>query len=61
MAVTVFQAREAAGMSQKELAGGANIDLNTISQIESGTGNPSVKTLVRIAQALNQSLSISIG
>jgi len=61
LAVTVFQTREAAGMSQKELAGGANINLKTISQIENGTGNPSVKTLVRIAQALNQPLSISIG
>lgn len=61
LAVTVLQAREAAGMSQKELARGANINVNTIGQIENGTGNPSVKTLARIAQALNQPLSISIG
>jgi len=61
LAVTVFQAREAAGMSRKELARGANVNVNTISQIENGTGNPSVKTLARIAQALNQPLSISIG
>lgn len=61
LAVTVLQARKAAGMSQKELARGASIDLNMISQIENGTGNPSVKTLARIAQALNQPLSISIG
>lgn len=61
LAVTVMKAREEANLSQAELAERIGTSQAAISRVENGTGNPSVKTLARIAQALNQSLSISIG
>ena len=39
-------------LSQEELAAKAHVDLTSISEIESGLRNPSLKTLHKIAQAL---------
>jgi transcriptional regulator with XRE-family HTH domain len=41
------------GMSQVELAHRVGTSFPRISEIESGKGNPTVKTLEKIAQALN--------
>ncbi|MDM1499493.1 helix-turn-helix domain-containing protein [Myroides odoratimimus] len=50
----VKQARELKGLSQVELVGlmEGNIDTTNISRIESGRTNPTIFTLYRIASAL---------
>ena len=44
------------GLKQEALAEKARIDLTTISELESGLRNTSVRTLNRIALALNTSI-----
>jgi transcriptional regulator with XRE-family HTH domain len=44
--------RERAGMSLRELATLARVSTSTLSNIEAGTGNPGVQTLVHISGAL---------
>ena len=44
--------RRKAGLSQHELALKSRVDLTSISEIESGLRNPSLKTLHKIALAL---------
>jgi transcriptional regulator with XRE-family HTH domain len=48
----IRRAREARGWSQAKLAGGADMGVSGISQIETGARNPSVVTLSKIADAL---------
>ena len=60
LAVQVMKAREAANLSQKELATLVGTSQAAISRVENGDGNPSFKTLARIAQALPQPLKVSI-
>jgi len=48
----IRQAREAKGWSQTKLAAAADMGVSGISQIETGTRNPSVATLSKIAKAL---------
>jgi len=40
------------GLSQEELANRAKLDLTSISEIESGSRNPSLKTLYKISLSL---------
>lgn len=44
--------RKKTGLSQEELATMAKLDLTSISEIESGLRNPSLKTLYKISLAL---------
>ena len=44
--------RKQAKLSQEELAAKSKLDLTSISEIESGLRNPSLKTLNKIASAL---------
>jgi transcriptional regulator with XRE-family HTH domain len=44
-------------LSQEDLAVKAKLDLTSVSEIESGLRNPSLKTLNKIALALNVSLA----
>lgn len=44
--------RKRAGFSQEQLATGAKLDLTSVSEIENGTRNPSLKTLYKISLAL---------
>lgn len=46
------RARQAAGLTQEQLALEAKIDLTYAGGIERGQRNPSVKVLARIAEAL---------
>jgi transcriptional regulator with XRE-family HTH domain len=48
----VRRLRERAGLSLRELASRAGVSASTLSGLESGTGNPSVETLVDISGAL---------
>jgi transcriptional regulator with XRE-family HTH domain len=45
--------RKKAGLSQEELATKAQLDLTSVSEIESGLRNPSLKTIYKLAKALN--------
>ena len=54
-------ARERAGMSLAELARRAGLAKSTLSQLESGTGNPSLETLWALAMALDVQVSRLIG
>lgn len=49
--------REAAGLSQNELARRAGVSQSGLSYIESGEKSPSVDTLLRIADALGVTVS----
>ena len=57
-ALAVMKAREAAGLSQRQLAKEAHLPQSTIARIESGH-NTSIETMVKIAQALGKSLEIT--
>jgi transcriptional regulator with XRE-family HTH domain len=48
--------RKKAGLSQEQLAEGANTDLTQVGGIERGIRNPSYTTLLRLASALNTSV-----
>jgi transcriptional regulator with XRE-family HTH domain len=44
--------REAAGLSQEQLADAADIDRTYVSDIERGNRNPGIKNIARLAKAL---------
>jgi transcriptional regulator with XRE-family HTH domain len=45
-------AREAAGLTQEEAAHKAGIDYKRWQRLEQGTVNPTIRTLIRVADAL---------
>ncbi len=53
MAVQLMELRERRGMTQAELASATGINQSEISRIESGSANPTAKTLLRITEALD--------
>lgn len=52
LADNVRRLRERAGLSLRELAVRAGVSASTLSNLEAGTGNPGVETLVTIGSAL---------
>lgn len=58
VALVISRAREAAKMSQGELAQALKTKQQTISRIERGAQNVTIETLDRIARALNRSLQV---
>jgi len=56
----IIQARIEKGISQKQLAERMRTKQSAISRLESGTANPSLKFLKRLAGALNSHLEIRI-
>ena len=54
----IINGREATGMTQKQLAELTGISQADISRYETGNGNPTVKTLNKIASAFGQRLTI---
>ncbi|HFU4452084.1 TPA: multiprotein-bridging factor 1 family protein [Streptococcus suis] len=59
-ALAVYNARQKAGLTQRELADLSHVPQSTIARIERGN-NTSIETMSKIAYALNQKLTISIG
>ncbi|MCL5278429.1 MAG: helix-turn-helix transcriptional regulator [Planctomycetes bacterium] len=51
------QLRERAGLSQEALAAKSGLDRTYISLLERGQRQPTLKTLARLAEALNMSLA----
>lgn len=60
IARTLRREREAAGLSVSELARRANVSKGTVSQLENGSGNPSVETLWAIGVALDVPFAVLV-
>ena len=58
-AIAVYEARQSAGLTQRELSSLSHVPQSTIARIERGH-NTSIETMSKIALALNKSLTISI-
>jgi DNA-binding XRE family transcriptional regulator len=58
MAVQLIELRERHGMTQAELAAATGLDQGDISRIERGAANPTERTLLRIAHALDAGLRL---
>jgi y4mF family transcriptional regulator len=52
--------REGLKLRQEDLAELSDINSRTIHQVENGTGNPSIKTLLKIVDVLGLELSLDI-
>ncbi len=52
--------RSLLGITQQDLADISGVGLRTIKEIETGKGNPSVNTLVKILNALGMELDVMI-
>lgn len=53
----VKELRDRRGMGQVELAAAAGVGQSLISRIENGTANPSLRTLIRLADVLGVDVS----
>ena len=60
IARTLRREREAAGLSVSELARRAHVSKATVSQLESGAGNPSVETLWALGVALGVPFAVLV-
>ncbi len=54
----ILEMRKERGMTQKELSLRSGITQGDISRLENGNGNPSIRTLQRLANAMGKSLKI---
>lgn len=54
----MINARRSAGMTQKQLAEKTGISQGDISKMENGNGNPSLRTLQRLADGMGMRLNI---
>ncbi|MBR1560481.1 MAG: helix-turn-helix transcriptional regulator [Clostridia bacterium] len=54
----MIDARKQSGLTQKELAERTGIDQADISKLENGTGNPSLKTMRRLADGMGMRLRL---
>ena len=54
----IVDARKNAGLTQKQLSERAGIAQSDISKLETGEGNPSLKTLKRLASAMDMILKV---
>ena len=54
----LIDTRKNAGLTQKQLSERAGIAQSDISKLESGDGNPSLKTLKRLAAAMDMTIKI---
>ena len=54
----MIDARKNSGLTQKELADRAGMAQGDISKLEKGNGNPSLKTLQRLAKAMDMKIRV---
>ena len=54
----MIDARKASGLTQKELAEKTGIAQGDISKLENGTGNPSLRTLQRLAAGMGMKIRL---
>ena len=60
LAVTLFEARHAAGLTQAQVAKNAGINTNAYAKIERGESKSRPVTLKKIAKALNLNIAMLI-
>ena len=58
LGVQFIEARQARGLTQRELSEISGVDQADISRIERGAGNPTEATLQRLAEALGRKLGL---
>ncbi len=56
----IKQRREELQITQETLAEIAEVGLRTLKQFESGKGNPTIHTIMKIAEALGMELNIQV-
>jgi transcriptional regulator with XRE-family HTH domain len=56
----IKQRREELQITQETLAGIAEVGLRTLKQFESGKGNPTILSIMKIAEALGMELNIQV-
>ena len=56
----IIEARKETGMTQKELSEKSGIAQGDISKIERGNGNPSIRTLQKIAAAMGKTVELKL-
>lgn len=54
----IIDAREASGLTQKQLSERTGITQGDISKMENGVGNPSIRTLQRLASGMGMRLKL---
>ena len=54
----LIEARRASGMTQKELSELTGIAQGDISKLEKGNANPSLRTLIRLAEGMGMHLKV---
>ena len=54
----LIEARRASGMTQKELSEITGIAQGDISKLEKGNANPSLRTLIRLAEGMGMQLKV---
>lgn len=54
----IIDARKSTGMTQKDLAEKTGITQGDISRLETGSANPSLKTLQRLAEGMGMTLKL---
>lgn len=54
----IIDARRSSGLTQKELSERTGIAQGDISKLENGNGNPSIRTLQRLASAMGMTLKV---
>ena len=54
----IIDARKNVGLTQRQLSKRTGIAQSDISKLENGNGNPSLKTLKRLASAMNMTLKL---
>ncbi|MBE6648649.1 MAG: helix-turn-helix transcriptional regulator [Ruminococcaceae bacterium] len=57
----LIEARHASGMTQKELSKITGIAQGDISKLEKGNANPSLRTLIRLAEGMGMQLKVEFG
>ena len=60
MAKRMIDARLAKKLTQEQLAKKAGVTQNTIARLESGTNNPTIATVSRVASALGRELDLVV-
>jgi transcriptional regulator with XRE-family HTH domain len=52
--------REQLGVTQEQLAELASVALRTVKELDSGKGNPTVSTLIKLADVLGMELKLEV-
>lgn len=58
--IAILERRQALQITQQEVADLAGVGINTLVAIERGTGNPSLKTIIKVADCLGLELSLGL-